>query len=150
MNKYYVLNNSLDKSLFLKSENLETRTLSESKQFGSRSLARKYLTKRNLTENYSIKMIVPKRHQMNESMDPKSVGDDVKLAIDDAKDYIDNTIEYLDTCYGPDSELNEECINNSNIADVLEKFRKIQAYMSGIDFTPSFDNSLGSIGGSNE
>jgi len=143
MNKIYVLNNSRDNALFYKDSTLDTRLVNESKRFISRGSAEKFLSSQKLSENYSVKVILQK--SINESLDGETILKEIQSAIDDTKDMVDTTIDLIDACYDKDDKsLNEECLNQSNIEDVLDKLRKIKKYMSGIAFTPYFDNSLGS------
>jgi hypothetical protein len=143
MNKIYVLNNSHDSTLFYKDSTLDTRLVSESKRFINRGSAEKFLNSQKLSENYSVKVIFQK--SINESLDGDTMTKEIQSSIDDTKDMVDTTIELINACYDEnDHSLNEDCLNNSNIEDVLDKLRKIKKYMSGIAFTPYFDNSLGS------
>jgi hypothetical protein len=143
MNKYYILNNSNDTTLYLKDNNTDTRLISESKRFTDRRLASNYLKNNNLQEHYDVKLFISKNHKVNESVDMSSIIEDIKSSIDDSKDIIDTTLELIDTYRNTD--LKEDIEKCSNIEEIADKLMKIKRYMSGITFTPSFDNSLGSV-----
>lgn len=138
MNKFYVLNNSLDNSLYYKNSTLDTRSTNESKRFISRRSAEKFLRSNKLSENYSVKLLVSRA--INESIDKEDVVEEIRSAVDDTKDILETTIDLIETYH---NSLNEEVLNCYNIDDVLDRLKKVQKYMSGITFSPSFDNSLG-------
>lgn len=147
MNKLYVLNNSLDRTLFLKDSHSDTRKVNESKRFLTRSLAEKYINKRHLTERYSVKLVSKQLSLVNESLsseDTNSVYKEISSAIDDTKDMIDTTLEYIEMYTNSDSSVNEDIFDGSNIDDVLDRLRKLKKGMSGICFRPSFYDSDGS------
>lgn len=154
MNKYYILNNSNDNTLYLKDDTSDTRLISESKRFTDRRLAKNYLVNKNLTENYQVKMVTNKVRKIDESLDTKSIIEDLESALDDTKDMIDTTIEYIDAAYNSDDQLKEDLEGMYKVPDILDKLKKVKTYMSGISFTPTFDNSLSAVsdfgGNSNE
>lgn len=137
MNKFYVLNNSRDNSLFYKNSMLDTRSTNESKRFISRRSAEKFLKSNKLSENYSVKLLVPK--VIKESVDKKDIIEEIESAVDDTKDILETTIDLIETYHG---SLNEDVLNCYNIDDILDKLKKVKSYMSCITFSPSFDNSL--------
>jgi len=135
--KRYVLSNSLNEKLYYSNPSEDTNSLSKAKVFSDRNFAEKFLLSRGLDEKYLVKLIVT--HKLNEMNYESSVNTDIESSVNDCKDIIDTTIELLEL-YKSDS-LNEEILEGSNIEDVYEKLRKIQKYMSGIIFYPSFYNS---------
>ena len=145
MNKYYVLNNSNDNALYLKDDNSDTRLISESKRFTGRRLAEKFIKSRKLSENYEVKLISTRNLNKNifESCSTE-IMEDIQSAIDDSKDMIDTTLELID-CYRSDQQMKEDIEGATNIEDVYEKLKKVKNYMSCIAFSPSFDNSLGTV-----
>ena len=146
MNKFYVLNNSLDERLYLSDLNHTTTKIDESKKFTSRKLAENFMKKKNLTENYSVKLISSRILNLRESIKDgrKSICDEIESAISDTKDIIDTTLEFLEMYYDEDDpSLNEEIFDGSNIEDVLDRLRKLKKGASGIIFRPSFYSSDG-------
>lgn len=146
MNKTYVLNNSLDETLFLKDSVHDTRNVNESKKFPTRKLAEKYIGKRQLSEKYSVKLVSHRLTNINESIeDNKYICDEISSAIDDTKDMIDTTLEFIELYYkSDDKSLSEEIFDGSNIEDVLDRLRKLKKGVSGICFRSSFYDSDGS------
>lgn len=143
MNKYYVLNNSNDKALYLKDDNHDTRLISESKRFTGRRLAEKFIARRKLSENYEVKLVTETRlRESIDSVDP--IVEDIKSAVDDSKDIIDTTLDLIES-YMEDQTLKEEIEGATNISDIYDKLKKVKKYMNGISFYPTFDNSQGSI-----
>lgn len=142
MNKYYVLNNSLDNSMYHKNLSTDTRELTECKKFSDRKLAEKYLFTKRLEESYSVKLI--SNPKLNESFTADDIHNDIQSALNDSKDIIDTTIDLIELYNNlDDPSLNEE-VCGYNIEDLLKRLRKVKSYMSSMAFRPTFDNSLGS------
>lgn len=137
--KYYVLNNSLDNTLYYKDQNSDTRLVNESKRFIDRSLAEKFLNNRKLAESYTVKLVAPRK--LSESLDKDSVINELESALDDCKEIIGTTLDLID-CYTSDKTIVEEVITDTDVEEIIRKLNKIKSYMAGMSFRPTFDNSL--------
>lgn len=139
MNKYYVLNNSLDNTLYHKSADTDTRLVNESKRFLTRKSAEKYSRVKGLNESYQVKLI-------NESVSKDSLElEEIESSLEDIKDMIDTTVDLIEY-YNDNNELEEDASDGYDkvpLEDILEKLKKMKSYMAGLAFSPYFDNSLG-------
>lgn len=140
MVRRYLIHNSLVEGVYVSNSGVDSN-LRKAKLFSERRLAEKYISDHNL-HGYEVRMKMYK--SLNESIDDEDrIIEDIKSSVNDCKDIIDVTLELIDMYKG--NKLDEEFLEGSNIEDIYKRLKKVQKYMSGMIFYPSFYNSKNEI-----